>query len=138
MKAALLAAAFLLSAIPGAAGQNELPYVEIVSPQGGIVGEEVNLAVRAEGYELSDPYLSVTGENVGFGMPLKGCTYDKPVCRDGECPAGPIVMQCSVPLDLHSFVGQNIKITAGARENGENIYDTVEVLVSGVCAWCMK
>jgi len=155
MKAAAIAiviiifAMFLLTAIPASAtSKTPIPYIEIESPEdGSTVGTQETLLVVAEGRGLRDPSFSVQGEHMGFAGPLTNCYY---TTADGkEIPVtdlqqtaeqiegyGPITsMYCKQELNLNSFEGQNIVVSASVYEGiGAQLSDSVGLYVVGDCA----
>ena len=124
-------AVFLVALIPNATGQGEIPYITIVEPEDGSeVGEETTLVVRAEGYNLHSPVLSVEGENMGYAGPLGNCVFEQPIYEfpnpaTGDYPALPTVMTCKTKIGLESFEGEKVRVTVSVHEASGSIKDSV-------------
>lgn len=141
---ALAATVMLLLILPFcASGEATIPYVEIVAPEDGdTVRENTELVVVAEGYELRDPYVYISGDNTGEAFPLRGCVYysSMPEAVNEEPNESvpyhnPLTrMKCRTTLDMSSFSGQKVKLTVSVSENGGKLTDSVGLYVSGQCA----
>ena len=123
-------AILLLTVLPSyAAGETTIPYIEIQSPADGqTVGNTVNLVVVAKGYDLKDPVVSISGEQMGIGFPLNDCIYEA-----SPEEGGLIGMYCNTEIDLGGFEGQNVRLGVTVTENQEALTDSVGLFVSGQC-----
>ncbi len=141
--AKLMAAAVFITmfALPlYASGEAAIPYIEIETPMDGqTVHDSTELVVVAEGYNLEDPYVSISGESTGTSYPLYGCVFTSPVepVDENSTPVPPrpstMKMVCNTDINLKGFQGEKVKLTASASESGERITDSVGLYVSGQC-----
>ena len=113
-----------------AASEATIPYIEIKNPTDGeTVDPATNLVVVAEGYELRNPFVSITGEYVGTVFPLKECIYEAT-----PEPGMPIKMYCNAEIDLSGFENQKIRLGVSVIEGEGTLTDSVGLFVSGQCA----
>lgn len=145
-RANLLVAAtlLLLLVLPlCASGEATIPYIKIKAPTDGqMVGETTELVVVAEGYDLLDPTVSISGEHAGIAFPLQGCVFSKPAMplegeENPEYPGPeypPMQMFCRTDIDLGGFSGEKIKLSVSVAEREGKLADGVGLYVSGQCA----
>jgi hypothetical protein len=146
-RANLLVAAtlLLLLVLPiCASGEATIPYVNIKEPlDGQTVPETTELVVVAEGYDLRNPTVSISGVNTGIAFPLQGCVYTKTEITNESVEPGveypvseypPTQMYCKTKIDLSGFSGQKVKLSVSVTESGRTLTDSVGLYVSGQCA----
>ena len=141
---AIAATVMLLLILPFcASGEATIPYIDIVAPKDGeTVMDKTELLVVAEGHELRDPYVYISGDNTSEAFPLKGCVYYSPIQEEVNEELNESVpnyyprtrMKCRTTLDLSSFSGKKVRLTVSVSENGEKLMDSVGLYVSGQCA----
>ena len=140
MKAAavVIIAMLLATSIPlSAASEETIPYINIEYPKdGSTVGTKETLEVIAEGKNLNDPSLSITGEQIGVGGPLTGCIYSTSASTTGIPPMPATTkMYCKQEINLASFDHQKVKVSVSVKEETKTLTDSVGLYVSGHCAW---
>ena len=120
-----LAIALLFLAPLGAASESVIPYVNINQPKDGeTVSGVTAIEFVAEGYNLHDPSLSISGEHVGVAFPLN-CEI---VVPEGS---GNQVMYCQYEWNTKEFADQKVIINASVYEGEKVLNDKVGVYVSG-------
>ena len=128
MKKLAIIFALLILASLGAASKDVIPYVKITNPLNGeTVFGETTIKFRAEGQDLTNPFLTIAGENHGIEFPVKNCIISVP----SEGNAGTQTMTCSYNWNPDSFEGQKVKITANVQSEKQIVKDDVTVYVSG-------
>ncbi|MFH1978248.1 MAG: hypothetical protein ABIJ92_02900 [Candidatus Aenigmatarchaeota archaeon] len=111
-----------------AASEDAIPYIEIVKPiDGTTVGDTTPLVVEAKGYELLNPKVIVSGEQLATSFPLDNCIYSS---SDGNSMIG---MYCSTDINLNGFEGEKVEIIVGVTEGESTLTDRVGLFVSGNC-----
>ncbi|MBN2042677.1 MAG: hypothetical protein JW754_02625 [Candidatus Aenigmarchaeota archaeon] len=131
MKFAFVLIILLLAIMPlNALGQDNVPTIEILEPADGErTGTSTNLVVTATGYDLRNADFSITerGSNVATGSALD-CSYMH------NTGTGLTYMKCDQEINLKSFAGKNVILTASVEErNSGRIKDSVELYVSEKC-----
>lgn len=131
MNAAAIVIMMLLMAtiLPGATGEETIPYIEIQYPEdGSTIETKETIVVVAEGYSLKNPRFSITGEGMGSIGPLTGCTFK-------TMENGLTRMNCKQELDFTPFDEQEVKLSVYVSEGNISLTDSVGLYVSGHCAW---